>query len=541
MARGKRYQTDGKLNYQKVFAVIIAIAVIIMFVFIIKNVLKEREEITKDYEYFALYSQNKWGIINQEGEVVIQPSYEEMIVIPDKTKDVFICIYNVNEETGTYQTKAINSKDETILTGYEQIEALDNIDKNSNVWYEENVLRIKKNGKYGLIDLNGKELLPAEYDEITVLEGIENSLIIKKDGKVGLVNDTGSVIIDANYKGIKGLGDTYKDGYITIDEQGKYGLISATKKQILENKYDEILQVPLKEYYVIKENGKQKVINDLKKLAKDSDMVYLASDPDREGEAISWHLKDALGLKDKEYERVVFNEITHDKVLEAFKHPRKIDDDLVKSQEARRILDRIIGFRLSKLMQSKTGGKSAGRVQSVALKLIVDREDEINSFVPEKYYTITAFFNDFEADIFKYKTTDLEITKEEEVNNILSKLNKTFNIEEIEKKEKLKKAKYPFTTSTLQQEASTKLGFTGKKTMSIAQKLYEGIDIGTETTGLISYMRTDSIRLSNEFTNDAYKYIEVNFGKEYVGVIKKILVMLKQVKRKKTFKMLMKQ
>lgn len=261
MARGKRYQTDGKLNYQKVFAVIIAIAVIIMFVFIIKNVLKEREEITKDYEYFALYSQNKWGIINQEGEVVIQPSYEEMIVIPDKTKDVFICIYNVNEETGTYQTKAINSKDETILTGYEQIEALDNIDKNSNVWYEENVLRIKKNGKYGLIDLNGKELLPAEYDEITVLEGIENSLIIKKDGRVGLVNDTGSVIIDANYKGIKGLGDTYKDGYITIDEQGKYGLISATKKQILENKYDEILQVPLKEYYAIKENGKQKLIN----------------------------------------------------------------------------------------------------------------------------------------------------------------------------------------------------------------------------------------------------------------------------------------
>ena len=266
--------------------------------------------------------------------------------------------------------------------------------------------------------------------------------------------------------------------------------------------------------------GKQKVINDLKKLAKDSDMVYLASDPDREGEAISWHLKDALGLKDKEYERVVFNEITHDKVLEAFKHPRKIDDDLVKSQEARRILDRIIGFRLSKLMQSKTGGKSAGRVQSVALKLIVDREDEINSFIPEKYYTITAFFNDFEADIFKYKTTDLEITKEEEVNNILSKLNKTFNIEEIEKKEKLKKAKYPFTTSTLQQEASTKLGFTGKKTMSIAQKLYEGIDIGTETTGLISYMRTDSVRLSDEFVGKTLNYIEKNYGKDYIGYVK---------------------
>ena len=155
-------------------------------------------------------------------------------------------------------------------------------------------------------------------------------------------------------------------------------------------------------------SGKKKVISELKKLSKESDMVYLASDPDREGEAISWHLKDALGLKDNDYERVVFNEITHDKVLEAFKHPRKIDDNLVKSQETRRILDRIIGFRLSKLMQSKTGGKSAGRVQSVALKLIVDREDEINKFIPEKYYTITAFFNDFEADIFRYKDKELE-------------------------------------------------------------------------------------------------------------------------------------
>ena len=184
MARGKRYETEGKLNYQKVFAVIIAIAVVIMFIFIIKNVLKERKEITKDYEYFALYAQNKWGVINQDGEEVIQPSYQEMIVIPDKTKDVFICTYNVNEETGTYQTKVINSKNEEILTGYDQIEALDNIDENSNVWYEENVLRVEKDGKYGLIDLLGKELLPVEYDEITVLEGIENSIKNKKDNKI---------------------------------------------------------------------------------------------------------------------------------------------------------------------------------------------------------------------------------------------------------------------------------------------------------------------------------------------------------------------
>ncbi len=266
--------------------------------------------------------------------------------------------------------------------------------------------------------------------------------------------------------------------------------------------------------------GKKKVISELKKLAKESDKVYLASDPDREGEAISWHLKDAMGLDDDDYERVVFNEITHDKVIDSFKKPRKIDYDLVHSQEARRIIDRIIGFRLSKLMQSKTGGKSAGRVQSVALKLIVDREREINSFIPTEYYTIKALFDEFEAELFKYKDKELEISSSDFCNEILSKLGKDFKIIDIDKKEKQKKAKPPFTTSTLQQEASTKLNFSGKKTMSIAQKLYEGIDIGSETTGLISYMRTDSIRLSDEFCDKTYKYIEENYGKNYVGHVK---------------------
>lgn len=261
MAKGKRYETEGKLNYQKVFAVIIAIAVVIMFIFIIKNVLKERENITKESEYFALYAEKKWGVINQDGEQVIIPTYQEMIVIPNKKKDVFICTYNIDEEAGTYKTKAINSKNEEILTGYEQIEALENIDADGNVWHEENILRIKKNGKYGLIDLNGKELLPTEYDEITVLDGIENSIIIKKDGKVGLVNDNGSILVEAKYEEIKNLGDTYKNGYITISEDGKYGVVSATKKQILENKYDEISQIYLKDYYLVKESGKKKLID----------------------------------------------------------------------------------------------------------------------------------------------------------------------------------------------------------------------------------------------------------------------------------------
>ena len=266
--------------------------------------------------------------------------------------------------------------------------------------------------------------------------------------------------------------------------------------------------------------GKKSVITELKKLSKDSDKVYLASDPDREGEAIAWHLKDALSLKDKDYDRVIFNEITKDKVLEAFNHPMKIDDNLVKSQETRRILDRIIGFRLSKLMQSKTGGKSAGRVQSVALKLIVDREREIEKFIPERYYTITGVFDDFESELFGYKEETLEVKDEDLKNKIMSSLSKDFILENIEKKDKNKKAKAPFTTSTLQQTASTRLNFSGKKTMQIAQKLYEGIDIGEETTGLITYMRTDSIRLSDEFIKKTYAFIENTYGKEYVGYVK---------------------
>lgn len=264
-------------------------------------------------------------------------------------------------------------------------------------------------------------------------------------------------------------------------------------------------------------SGKKKLVNELKKEAKDANKVYLATDPDREGEAISWHLKEALGIQEKDYDRVLFHEITHDKVLEAFQEPRKIDYDLVKSQETRRILDRIIGFRLSKLMQSKTGGKSAGRVQSVALKLIVDREREIQAFVPEEYWTITSIFENFEAELFEYQNKKLEIHNEEEADLILSKLTDTYQLVKVEEKLKNKKSKPPFITSTLQQEASTKLGFPAKKTMSIAQKLYEGIDLGSETVGLITYMRTDSIRLSDEFIKSGKDFIQKNYGKEYIG------------------------
>ena len=266
--------------------------------------------------------------------------------------------------------------------------------------------------------------------------------------------------------------------------------------------------------------GKNSVIKELKKDVKDSDFVYLATDPDREGEAISWHIKDALGIDDNKYDRVVFNEITENAVLKAFKSPRKIDDNLVKSQETRRMLDRIIGFRLSKLMQSKTGGKSAGRVQSVALKLIVDREREIEKFVPEEYWSITADFKDFKADLEKYNGKKIEIKSDVEASKILSELSKSFNIDSVDKKTKEKKGVMPFTTSTLQQACANKFNFGASKTMKIAQRLYESVDIGTETVGLITYMRTDSTRLSSGFIDDVHSYIKKTYGDEYIGKVK---------------------
>lgn len=261
MSKGKRYETEGKLNYQKVIAVILAIIVLIMFIFIIRNVFAQKEETIESSAYYALYASDKWGVINQAGQTIIEPSYQEMIVIPDETKEVFLYTYDINEETGEYKTKAINSKNEAIFTDYEQVEPIINYDENNQAWYEKNILKVKKDGKYGLINLNGTQLLACEYEEITALQGIENSILIKKDGKFGLANDTGSILIEPNFTEIKNLGKTYKEGYITINQDGKYGVVSTTKMQLLENKYDEIKPVYLPNYFLVIEAGTLKVIN----------------------------------------------------------------------------------------------------------------------------------------------------------------------------------------------------------------------------------------------------------------------------------------
>ena len=272
--------------------------------------------------------------------------------------------------------------------------------------------------------------------------------------------------------------------------------------------------------YVVSKDKKD-VVKSLKAEAKKADNVLLATDPDREGEAISWHLAQELGLDLNDENRIVFNEITKNAVLNAIDHPRQIDMGLVKSQETRRILDRIIGFKLSKLLQVKIKSKSAGRVQSIALRMICDKEKEILKFVPEEYWTIKANLlaekDVLEANLVKVDGKKADIKNEEEANAILERAVAPFKVDKVSKSTKKRAARLPFITSTLQQEASSKLGFGAKKTMMLAQMLYEGINIGSETAGLITYMRTDSTRLSNEFVAKAYDLIENEYGKEYKG------------------------
>ena len=270
--------------------------------------------------------------------------------------------------------------------------------------------------------------------------------------------------------------------------------------------------------------GKGDLIKTLKKEAKDAKKVYLATDPDREGEAIAWHLAHILDINPEEVCRVTFNEITKEAVKNAIKEPRKIDMDLTDAQQARRVLDRIVGYKISPVLWKKVQkGLSAGRVQSVAVRLIVEREEEIENFKPEEYWNIYAKLKEpkskksFQAKFYGKNNEKIDIHSENEVNQILSDIEKAkYTVEEIKKGEKKRTPAPPFTTSTMQQEASRKLGFAIKKTMSVAQGLYEGVKIAEKgTIGLITYMRTDSTRISEEAKKWAKDYIEKEYGAEY--------------------------
>ncbi|AYB43460.1 type I DNA topoisomerase [Paenibacillus lautus] len=269
--------------------------------------------------------------------------------------------------------------------------------------------------------------------------------------------------------------------------------------------------------------GKGSVLKELKDASKKVKKVYLAADPDREGEAIAWHLAHALELDDTQSLRVVFNEITKTAVKDAFKTPRKINMDLVNAQQARRILDRLVGYKISPILWKKVKkGLSAGRVQSVAVKIILDRENEISAFVPEEYWTITAKLaikgSAFEAKFTQLNGAKKELANEQEVNEILEAIrDASFQVGEVKERERQRHPSPPFTTSSLQQEAARKLGFRAAKTMSVAQQLYEGVELGKEgTVGLITYMRTDSTRISGTAQEEAKEYITEKYGDPFV-------------------------
>ena len=275
--------------------------------------------------------------------------------------------------------------------------------------------------------------------------------------------------------------------------------------------------------------GKGDILAALKKEAKKADKIYLATDPDREGEAISWHLAKALKLEDKDIYRITFNEITKNAVKASLKEPRKINMDLVDAQQSRRILDRIVGYEISPVLWAKVKrGLSAGRVQSVALRIICDREDEINSFIPEEYWTLEAKLNvsgekkPVIARFYGDESGKIDIKNEAQMNKILSDLKKSsYKVESVKQGEKIKKVPLPFTTSTLQQEAAKQLNFSTQKTMRLAQQLYEGVDIaGKGTIGIITYLRTDSTRVADEAVTMAADYIKDNYGEKYLSTAK---------------------
>lgn len=270
--------------------------------------------------------------------------------------------------------------------------------------------------------------------------------------------------------------------------------------------------------------GKGPVVKDLKKHAKKAKHIYLASDPDREGEAIAWHLANILDLDENDDNRVVFNEITKDAVKDSFKHPRGIEMNLVDAQQARRILDRLVGYNISPVLWKKVKkGLSAGRVQSVALRLIIDRENEIRNFKPEEYWKIEGEFrykrSKFTAKFLHYKNKPYKLNNKDDVKVITDQLDgDQFEVTKVTKKEKTRNPANPFTTSTLQQEAARKLNFKARKTMMLAQQLYEGIDLKKQgTVGLITYMRTDSTRISEQAKSEAKQYIQDTYGNEYTS------------------------
>lgn len=263
-SRGKRYDNEPKLNIKKVISVIIAILVIVMFIIGIKELLKDKDMIKEKTfikAYYTIYENGKWGVIDTKQNVIIEPIYDEMIIIPDNSKPIFICTINTNYETQTFETKVLNDKNKELYTNYDKVEVIYNNDNSNNLWYENNVLKVQKNGKYGLIDIEGNEILNCEYNEIKAITSTKNAFITIKDGKQGIVNNIGNILLENNYTQVNSLTTKYENGFIVKGDNGKFGIVNSTGEKILEEKYEEIKNIYGNNMYVVKENSKWKIVD----------------------------------------------------------------------------------------------------------------------------------------------------------------------------------------------------------------------------------------------------------------------------------------
>uniref|UniRef100_UPI0039B9648C WG repeat-containing protein n=1 Tax=Candidatus Ruminimicrobium bovinum TaxID=3242779 RepID=UPI0039B9648C len=263
MSKGRRYDGEPKLNMKKVFAVFATILIIILFIIGINLILKadKNKVVSKNIElnYYTIFSNGNWGVINSNGDVVIEPMYPEMIIIPNKSKAVFVCNYEVDYNEGNYKTKVVNEKNEEIFTGYEKKSVILNYDENNNIWYDGNAIIAEKQGKFGLLNLDGKEILPCEYESITPLKGIKNSMLVKNNGKFGIVNSDGTIIVPVEYVSVSALTTEYKNGFLVKNAENRFGIIRSDGQVALECKYDEIKNIEDNTNYIVKENGKWKV------------------------------------------------------------------------------------------------------------------------------------------------------------------------------------------------------------------------------------------------------------------------------------------
>lgn len=417
MNRGRRYDSNGELNKKKVVAVIIAFAVIIMFIVGIIKLLGTKpnnDEKIVSIDYYSVYTNGKWGVINSKGETILEPTYDEMVQVPNKTKKIFICTYDVDYNANTYKSKAVNEKNESLFSQYEKVEVFQNVDENNNLINEEEILKVYKDGKYGIINIEGKEILPCEYNEIYSLNGVKNSIITVIGNKKGLTDSKGNIIISNEYKEIKSLTNKYENGYIVQNDEGKYGVISYSKKALLECKYDEIKNVYGDNSYVVKEDGKLKIVDSTGNTYLDgkySDIIGINNDN------IIVKNESKIGVVKKTGEQLVPIEYDEIKYLYSNNYIAKKDNKYgVINLENKTMLD----FNYSSLFYRETADFLEGTKDSIETEIIDhDLQVRLTGIVSEvniekgyfkirqnnenKYYTF-KFEQKNEQDILKSNT-----------------------------------------------------------------------------------------------------------------------------------------